>query len=304
MTTSTQLRPVIFGEVLFDVFSDGQRVLGGAPFNVAWHLQGFGLKPLFISRIGQDEAGEMALMSMRRWGMDTRGVQLDPRNRTGSVEVKVTNGQPSYEILADQAYDHISRPLSRELVRDQPASLLYAGTLALRHIGSAGALQGLLELGLPLFVDINLRAPWWCEETVQHLLGKAKWVKLNDDELQMISKTTAKPASPEDIGKLARHLLASYSIDEFVVTRGAEGACRVTAENNDCVAAEPVTDIIDTVGAGDALAAVYLLGILKQWSATQSLQRAVEFAAAVCQQQGAIQENMEIYQHYMNKWEA
>jgi len=33
----------IFGEVLFDQFPDGQQVLGGAPFNVAWHLQAFGL---------------------------------------------------------------------------------------------------------------------------------------------------------------------------------------------------------------------------------------------------------------------
>ncbi|MGD9171680.1 MAG: carbohydrate kinase, partial [Candidatus Thiodiazotropha sp.] len=32
----------IFGEVLFDCFPTGEQVLGGAPFNVAWHLQAFG----------------------------------------------------------------------------------------------------------------------------------------------------------------------------------------------------------------------------------------------------------------------
>jgi fructokinase len=47
---------VIFGEVLFDNFPDKQ-VLGGAPFNVAWHLQGFGDNPLFISRVGDDSRG-------------------------------------------------------------------------------------------------------------------------------------------------------------------------------------------------------------------------------------------------------
>ncbi len=47
----------IFGEVLFDHFPDGSRVLGGAPFNVAWHLQAFGESPRFISRIGNDPAG-------------------------------------------------------------------------------------------------------------------------------------------------------------------------------------------------------------------------------------------------------
>ena len=51
-------RPIhVFGEVLFDHFPDGSRVLGGAPFNVAWHLQAFGQSPRFISRIGNDPAG-------------------------------------------------------------------------------------------------------------------------------------------------------------------------------------------------------------------------------------------------------
>ena len=50
-------RPCIFGEVLYDHFPDGSRVLGGAPFNVAWHLQAFGLAPRFISRVGDDAEG-------------------------------------------------------------------------------------------------------------------------------------------------------------------------------------------------------------------------------------------------------
>ena len=48
-------QPLVFGEVLWDCFPDGQQVLGGAPFNVAWHLHAFGISPLFVSRVGQDE---------------------------------------------------------------------------------------------------------------------------------------------------------------------------------------------------------------------------------------------------------
>ena len=33
----------VFGEVLFDQFPDGANVLGGAPFNVAWHLKALNL---------------------------------------------------------------------------------------------------------------------------------------------------------------------------------------------------------------------------------------------------------------------
>ena len=58
----------VFGEVLFDCFPDGRRVLGGAPFNVAWNLQAFGLAPQFISRIGDDADGKEIHALMTDWG--------------------------------------------------------------------------------------------------------------------------------------------------------------------------------------------------------------------------------------------
>ena len=59
--TDADIRPVIFGEVLYDCFPEGEVVPGGAPFNVAWHLQGFGQNPLFLSRVGSDEAAGRVL---------------------------------------------------------------------------------------------------------------------------------------------------------------------------------------------------------------------------------------------------
>ena len=58
-------RPCIFGEVLFDHFPDGRRVLGGAPFNVAWHLRAFGEVPLLVSRIGHDPDGAAVVFDSR-----------------------------------------------------------------------------------------------------------------------------------------------------------------------------------------------------------------------------------------------
>jgi len=58
--------PLIFGEVLFDCFPDGSAVLGGAPFNVAWHLHGMGLAPLMITAVGDDEHGKLVLEKMKQ----------------------------------------------------------------------------------------------------------------------------------------------------------------------------------------------------------------------------------------------
>ena len=100
--------PMVFGEVLFDCFPDGREVLGGAPFNIAWNLQAFGLSPLFISRVGDDNLGCHIQKKMVSWGMDTRGLQLDQRHPTGKVQIELTEGEPRFTILPDQAYDYIS----------------------------------------------------------------------------------------------------------------------------------------------------------------------------------------------------
>ena len=64
-------RPVVFGEVLFDRFDDGSSVLGGAPFNVVWHLQGFGLDPLLISRVGRSSSPVARRKTMRLPGSNS-----------------------------------------------------------------------------------------------------------------------------------------------------------------------------------------------------------------------------------------
>ena len=76
MTDGNHAIPVIFGEVLFDCFPDGNSVLGGAPFNVAWHLQAFGLSPIVISSIGDDELGKKVKSAMLDWNMSARGCSL------------------------------------------------------------------------------------------------------------------------------------------------------------------------------------------------------------------------------------
>jgi fructokinase len=154
--TATGRRPLVFGEVLFDCFPDGSRVLGGAPFNVARHLRGLGLDPLFVSRVGTDDAGDEVGAAMRRWGMDQAGLQHDPSHPTGQVTVSIADGQPSYTILPDQAYDLIAPPGQAPGI-----GLVYHGSLAVRRPESRRTLDGIIAgCTAPVFVDVNLREPW------------------------------------------------------------------------------------------------------------------------------------------------
>lgn len=294
-------RPVIFGEVLFDVFEDGTAMLGGAPFNVAWHLQGLGLRPLLISRIGQDEYGESVLMRMQQWGMDTQAVQIDPVYPTGRVEVSIQAGEPHYEIQAEQAYDKISSALVIDQIVNLPCSLLYCGSLAQRDAVSRKSLQRLiLEQELPVFVDINRRPPWVDEVTISKTLHAATSVKMNEAELAI---QTGLPICDEDSLQRAAALLRDeYNIAQVYITRGEKGASHVSATGIQTGLAHKVLNFVDSIGAGDAFAAVCLLGQVRQWPVAQTLNRATGFASMVCAQRGALIEDRSVYTNLVREW--
>jgi fructokinase len=290
-----ETRPVVFGEVLFDVFPDGTEVMGGAPFNVAWHLQAFGLRPLFVSRVGDDALGHAIRDAMRQWGMDLAGVQTDPVHQTGTVKVSLREGEPTFEIKADRAYDHVDPDQLPDLPE---GSLLYHGSLALREADSRTALTRIKEASnLRAFVDVNLRPPWWEKETVLALVQAATWVKINADELALLV--------PEggDRPEQARLLQEQFGLQGVFVTEGAAGAfARAPAADLHRVRPRGGIQIVDAVGAGDAFAAVLILGLTRGWPLQQGLDRAQAFASAMVGQQGATVQDPTFYQPFRDDW--
>ncbi len=286
-----RLHPVIFGEVLFDCFPDGQQVLGGAPFNVAWHLQGFGLTPLMISAIGDDAAGRQVLTSMQDWGMRTEGVQIDPRHPTGRVSISLSQGEPHYDIVDSCAYDVIQS----EKLPDLPEyALLYHGTLAVRNLVSAQSLKQMMEKHkCSRFVDVNLRAPWWKRQSVLDLCAGATWAKLNHDELTALSLN-------------ASVLLDTIQAHGFLlVTKGEQGAVLHQSGNpTKQILPEQQLNVVDTVGAGDAFSSVMILGIIKQWPLDLAMARAQAFASSVVAIRGAISHDTAFYAKFTTEWGA
>lgn len=292
---------MILGEVLFDIFPGNVAVLGGAPFNVAWHLKGFGLSPLLISRIGEDAYGEDILRTMQAWGMDISGIQIDPVHLTGAVRVALEEGQPQFTILPNQAYDFIDSDTAESALRGQNCSLLYHGTLIARGASQA-AVQALRNSIPAAFVDLNLRAPWWNIEEVRDLLQGARWVKMNGDELAAIAGLTQIADLSESNMEAKAHVLLKSGCELLALTLGGEGAWLLTAERTYRGQAVAVKALVDTVGAGDAFSAVTLLGLHRGWSLENTLSRALDFAAALCSIRGASPQDPGLYAFYLGKW--
>jgi len=285
----------LFGEVLFDHFPDGHRVLGGAPFNVAWHLQAFGQRPHFISRVGEDPEGDSVHKAMHDWGMSTRTLQRDPQLPTGRVSIQFTDGEPAYDIVEPCAYDAIE-PIPCD---SMDCRLLYHGSLALRSTTSRQSVEQLRHCDPgTVFVDVNLRPPWWQREQVLEMIRSAHWVKLNSDELAQLHPSSG------SVSAQATALLVEYDLDGVVLTHGSRGAELLTADGRQ-YRVQPQTQltVVDTVGAGDAFTSVIILGLSRDWPLDITLQRAQQFASAIVGQRGATVADPEFYRNFANDWQ-
>jgi fructokinase len=288
-------RPLIFGEVLFDSFPDGRKVLGGAPFNVAWNLQALGLSPLLVSRTGNDNLGRQIRETMESWGMDCRGLQVDLKHPTGTVQIDLVEGQPSFTIPQNQAYDFIS---SIDMSVDFEPSFIYHGSLALRNEVGYNSLALLKQrTKCPVFIDINLRSPWWSNEKVFSIIEGATWLKLNDEELDALLP------GPGNLEERCRTLLERFALGAVFVTLGDKGAAALYSDDGfSLLKLQKTGRIVDTVGAGDAFSSVLLLGLITGWPHALRMQRAQEFASAVVGQRGAVSHDKAFYETIKNSW--
>lgn len=283
---------LVFGEALFDCFPDGEQVLGGAPFNVAWHLQALGDKPFFISRIGTDRLGQKLLATMHDWGMNTQSIQTDPTHQTGQVGVKLIANEPHYTITPDCAYDFISSETMNNLPDN---GILYHGTLGLRQSISRKSFSHLTkQASLSIFLDVNLRTPWWQKHDVFNWLTLARWVKVNEDELQQLGFVST------DLHESMYKFQQQFKLEQLIVTRGEKGAI-ILANNGKIYEKTPpkIDDITDTVGAGDGFSAMYIHGLRERWPIEKALDIAQQFAGNIISLRGATTTTPQFYRKFI-----
>jgi fructokinase len=291
---TVERQPLVIGEILFDCFPGGERVPGGAPFNVAWNLRGLGLHPRLVSAVGDDGPGHEMLDLLQSWRLDPSGVRIVPRWPTGSVRVWLEDGHPRFEIPFDQAWDHLE-PDDRDWADPEPA-LVYHGSLIWRHETSRATVRRLVRASsAPRFVDINIRQPWFDREWLEELFGETRWIKLSHDELAWISDRACD--SRREIEQAVAGLRQRFGGHTWLVTRGENGAGAIDADGEALFAtAPPPAPVVDTVGAGDAFSAAAIAGILRGDSLERVLESAVGFAAKACTIRGATTADPRHYQ--------
>ncbi len=274
---------VSIGEIVWDQFPEGS-VLGGAPLNVAFHLQARGLPVLVASRIGADDLGRQTLARIKEIGLAIDAIQLDGAKPTGRVLVTVdSNNEPQFTIEKPAAWDHIHAVEVEKAVAGRPFHLV-CGTLAQRDKESRQTIRRLWPQATTIFYDVNLRPPFTPMDHVRESLQAAQVVKVNSDELAALNEALVGTRGSEE--EVAAALLAAFDLKLLAVTRGSAGALLVNP--GECHSHPGFkVKVADTVGSGDAFFSGVIAGYLAGVDLPSCLEEANRLGAYVASRPGA-----------------
>lgn len=273
------------GEVLWDLLPGGKQI-GGAPFNFTFHCHQLGHASVMVSRVGRDELGREIRATVHRLGLADSYLQEDPAHATGTVKVAVDErGQPAFTITPDVAFDYLAwhdelGPLLQE------ARAVCFGTLGQRQPSARAAIQRAIRAARDAIVifDVNLRQHYYDRAVIETSLAASRWVKLNDQELPVLTGllALAGTTSREQLEALRQR----FDLKLAILTRGARGC--VVQSSSACIDVPGVAvEVVDTVGAGDAFTASLLACILEGRSLDAAARFANQLAARVAASAGA-----------------
>jgi 2-dehydro-3-deoxygluconokinase len=261
--------------------------IAGADLNVAIGLSRLGFKVGWMSRVGNDSFGQYVRDTLSKEGIDQRCVTTDERYPTGfQLKSKNDDGSdPAVEYFRrGSAASHLSR------ADDAAGYVLPARHLHLTGVAPAISASSrelafylareMRAAGKTISFDPNLRPTLWPSraamvEGLNALAALADWVLPGSGEGEILTGYT----EPQDI--------AGFYLERgargVIVKLGAHGAYFRTADGSGVIAAKPVANVVDTVGAGDGFAVGAISALLEGRPLPQAVARGNRIGALAIQ---------------------
>lgn len=273
---------VCFGEILWDFLADGTKMAGGAPMNVAYHLNQLGVPAAMISRIGNDALGKELFDYFTSKKVTGDFIQKDEEHNTSRVLAKVDGNHVTYDIVKPVAWDFITYNMTIEKLVANSRYFIF-GSLGARAETSRHTLFELLEIAPFKILDINLRAPHYKKQTLDYLLQHADILKLNAEELELLADWYGIDGSETD--KIAA-LQDKFHFNTVLTTRGEKGAV-ILEDGKFYEHPGFAVKVADTIGSGDSFLAAFLSKYIQGAPPGETISFASGMGAFIATQKGA-----------------
>ena len=270
---------LLYGEDTTAPLRLGERLMldfAGADSNFAIAMSRLGYRSGWISRLGDEPLGELALNAIAREGVDVSRVIRDPTRNTGLYlkhhdATGVTRIQ--YYRRGSAASNLQPDDLSPDYFRDARLVHLNGMTFALSE-SCAATMRRAVELGLNcdamISLDLNLRLQLWSIESAKEALGP------------VIQKTSAIFGTEEEfldyfgVSDIDEALGAAVALGPriAVAKMGPDGAVALIEGLRFAHDGYRSPAVVDVVGAGDGFDAGFLASYLRGLSPYECLRRA------------------------------
>lgn len=286
---------ISIGEILFDIYPDGNK-LGGAPFNFMYHIHKLTGGSTLISRIGKDELGKEILEFFAKNQLESIYIQLDNSFSTGVSRPTLKKDKiPDWCIKETSAYDGIE--LNDKIISlVERSDCFYFGTLAQRTTRSRETINALFHRkDVKYFCDLNIRQNFYSREVIEKSLTASNVLKLNQEEFELVRGLLYQNKNMEE--ETIEAIIQDFKLDILSITKGENGSVIYNQNDKSSVVCNRC-DVVDTVGAGDAYSSILCLGYLRNWDIHKINKIASEFAAEIIKIKGALPEDNSFYEKY------
>jgi len=271
-------------ERLYSHMGPAHQVSGGSAGNTAAGVAALGGRAGFIGQVAPDQLGEFYRHDLTAAGVEFITPAADVGQPTARSMILVTpDGHRTMNTFLGAA-QHLPREALDEQQIAQSAIIYLEGYLwdpETPRYAMVRAIEVARETGRKVAFTLS---DTFCVD--RHRDG---FNQLLDQ--RRIDILFANQAEVEALAGVA-HLESAVSaiapkVETLVITRSEEGALAVRSGERTDVLAEPITQLVDTTGAGDLFAAGFLLGTARGQGLEQSLRLGAICAAEVIQHYGA-----------------
>ena len=302
---------VTFGELMLRLAPEGylrfvqsekfQATFGGAEANVAVSLANYGEDVAFVTKLPTHEIGQMAVNSLRKFGVDTAKI-VRGGNRVGIYYCEKGASQRPSKVIYDRAGSAIAEAVSSDfnwksilegakwfhVTGITPALSKNAAQITIE------ACKAAKEMGITVSTDLNYRKKLWSKEEAKSVMTEVcKYVDYciaNEEDAKDVFGIEAENTDIES-GKLNRegYISVAKQLTDMFDFKGVAITLRESISANDNkLSAMLYTDgeayfsrkydmhIVDRVGGGDSFGAGLIYSIVNGFDS----QRAIEFAVA------------------------
>lgn len=246
---------------------------GGSPSNVCANVQWLGQKASIIASVGNDGVGKMLVEEIKKTGIDTAHIYVCENYPSSLVLVGRSKGTPDF--TAYRMADIQIPVVPDELIKE--ASVLHSCAFALSkdpartHI--LEAFSKAVHQGKTISVDWNFAPSIWRTD----LQGREEGMRIFE---MICSYKPLLKFSMDDIERFqgitevnaAKDFLSAYTTTLTCLTMGKDGVWFKTSDEWQFMPADPVSEVIDTTGAGDA----FWAGVLTSWMSGANPEKAVK----------------------------